>query len=143
SKGLYSNITPPYNTIQVNRSDENICERSILLDWNGYNNQTLGVLGYKIEYSEDAGNTFIEKEIVSDSTRAYKFVGLKPQATTCIRVQAILPNQDSSLSNVLCVFSQGLIPVENHYIQNISVNSDHVSMEYFPDPNVTIGEIVL
>lgn len=142
-KGLFSNITPPYNTIKVNRAEENLCKRSILLDWNGYNNQTQGVVGYKVEYSEDAGNTWIEKEILADSVRKYDFVGLKPQASTCVRIQAILPNQDSSSSNVLCVFSKGLIPVENHYIKNITVNSDHVAFEYIPDPNASIAEIVL
>ncbi len=142
-KGLFSNITPPYNTIKINRSDENLCKRSVLLNWNGYNNQGFGVIGYKVEYSQDAGNTWIEKEIIPDTARKYDFIGLLPQATTCIRIQAILPNQDSSLSNVICVYSQGLIPVENHYIQNITVNSDNVSMEYIPDPNAVIGEIVL
>jgi gliding motility-associated-like protein len=142
-KGLFSNITPPYNTIKISRTDEDVCKRSVVLDWNGYNNQKQPILGYKVEYSEDAGNTYIEKEIIADTTRKYEFVGLKPQATTCIRIQAILPNQDSSLSNVLCIFSQGLIPVENHYIQNITVNSDNVSLEYIPDPKVNIGEIVL
>lgn len=142
-KGLFSNITPAYNTMKVNRSEENLCKRSVILDWNGYNNQTQGVLGYQVDYSEDAGNTWIQKETLSDSARKYDFVGLKPQATTCIRIQAVLPNQDSSLSNVVCVYSQGLIPVENHYIKNISVNSDHVAFEYVPDPNANIAEIVL
>lgn len=142
-KGLFSNITPAYNTIKVNRSDENICKRSVLLDWNGYNNQGLEVLGYKVEYSEDGGNNYIEKEILADSARKYEFVGLTPQASTCIRIQAILPNQDSSLSNVICVFSQGLIPVKQHYIQNITINFDHVELIYIPDPNFNIDEIVL
>lgn len=142
-KGLFSNITPPYNTIKISRSDENLCKRSVVLEWNGYNNQNKGVLGYKVEYSEDAGNNYIEKETLADTARKYDFIGLTPQIATCIRIQAILPNKDSSLSNVLCFYSQGVVPIENHYIQNITVNSDHVSLEYIPDPKGIIGEIVL
>lgn len=141
-QGLFSNISNPYNTILVNRTEEDICKRSVTLDWNGYNNHTESVLGYRIDYSENGGN-FVVKETLAESARKYDFTGLTTQVNTCIRVVAILPGNEESLSNVVCVTGKGIAPMETHYIRNITVNPDHVEIEYIPDPAAEISEIAL
>lgn len=141
-QGLFSNISEPYNTILVSRTEEDICKRSVTLNWNGYNNHTEPVLGYRIDYSENGGS-FTAKESLEAGARAYDFTGLTPQVNTCIRVVAILPGNEESWSNVLCVTGKGIAPMESHYIRNITVNSDHVEIEYIPDPAAEISEIAL
>lgn len=143
SAGLFSNISPPYNTIMLKLSAEDLCRRAVTLEWNGYNNQTTGVLGYRIDYSTDGGNTFNEKSTLKDTIRKFDFIGLEPQIATCIRIVALLPGGEESWSNLSCIFSKSEIPPDHHYIQNITVRSDHVEIEYMADPKADIGEVAL
>ncbi|MCO5229995.1 MAG: gliding motility-associated C-terminal domain-containing protein [Chitinophagales bacterium] len=143
SAGLFSNITSAYNTMMLTSSEEDLCRRAVTLEWNGYNNQSNGVLGYRIDYSTDAGNTFQEKSTLKDTIRKFDFVGLTPKVSTCIRVVALLPNGEESWSNIICIYSQGEVPSDHHYIQNVTVLSDHVEIEYMADPKADIGELVL
>ncbi len=142
-KGLYSNITGAYNTIHLTYGDEDLCRRSIPLSWNGYNNQGNPVLGYRVDFSMDNGNTFVTRETLPDSIRQYTFTDLTVQEVTVIRVVALLPGNEESLSNIVAIFSKGVAAIENHYIQNITVNTDHVAIEYMPDPSAELGEIGL
>jgi len=141
--GLYGNISPPYNTILVSASEEEPCKRAVQLSWNGYNNQTQPVLGYRIDYSEDAGNTFQIKADLGSDARTFNFEGLTANISTCIRVVAILPENVVSYSNLLCVVGKGITPVEDHYIRSISVAPDHVLLEYIPDLKADMGEIAI
>ena len=143
TQGLYSNITAAYNTIRLKNGEENLCKRSTLLDWNGYNNQGLSVLGYKVEYSTDNGLTFLTKDTLPQDARQYDFVGLKPLSINIIRVVAMLPGGDESWSNAIHIISKGAVPADHHYIRNITVTSDHVELEYVPDPLAEIKDIVL
>lgn len=142
NKGLYSNITERYNTILLTLANEDICKRSVVLDWNGYNFHTERVQKYLIEYSID-GQAYQVKTEVNDSIRKYEFTDLTPLVNTCIRIVAELPNGEKSISNVACITSQSVPAVEDHYIQNITVRDDHVEIIYSPDDQVDLSEIAL
>jgi gliding motility-associated-like protein len=141
--GLLSNITPSYNTILVNKTEEEPCARSTTLSWNGYNNQSLGVDSYVVEYSTDAGNTFTTKATLPSTAREYIFSDLETGVVTCIRVKAVLPGGFFSNSNLTCIVGSGIAPVRNHFIQNISVESDGIVLEYIPDGSASFGEIAV
>jgi hypothetical protein len=141
--GLLGNITPSYNTIRVQASTEEPCTRAVTLTWNGYNNQGNGVLGYSVEFSNDAGNSFSVRESLPESARTYVYDALPVGAVTCIRIAAILPGGLVSNSNLLCIVGSGVAPVEVHYIKNLSVGAESVQIEYASDPNASFGELVL
>src|SRR5690606_5285429 len=124
-KGLYSNISERYNTIFLSNSDEDVCKRSVILEWNGYNYHTQRVDRYRIEHAVN-GADFELKEYVSDSVRKYEFVGLTPYAKNCIRIVAELPNGEESSSNIICLTSTSVPEVEKHYIENITVKGNEV-----------------
>lgn len=142
-QGLYSNITNEYNTIRLTNGEEDICKRSVQLKWNSYNNHGQSLSGYRIEYSMDNGNTYLAKDIVATDVLQYEFMDLTPQEVTFIRIVALLPGGESSLSNVVMILSKGIAPMEHHYIRNITVHEDHVELEYIPDPSAEISEIAL
>lgn len=141
--GLLSNITPSYNTILVNKTEEEPCARATTLSWNGYNNQALGVEGYIVEYSTDAGNSFTTRTTLPSAAREYIFSDLETGIATCIRIRAVLPGGLFSSSNLTCIVGSGVAPVKNHFIQNISVEPDGIVMEYIPDGSASFGEIVV
>lgn len=141
--GLLSNITPSYNTILVNNTEEEPCTRATTLTWNGYNNQSLGVDAYIVEFSTDGGNTFISRATLPGTARDYIFSDLKTGVATCIRIKAVLPGGLISNSNLTCIVGAGVTPVQNHFIQNISVESDGVQLEYLPDGNAPFEEVVV
>lgn len=141
-KGLYSNITAAYNTIKLTHGEENICKRSVLLEWNGYNNIT-PVLGYRIDYSMDNGSTYQTKDTLEATARSYEFLNLAVQEMTTIRVVALLANHEESWSNVVKVIGKGVAPPRHHYIRNVTVKDDYVELEYVPDLLAEVSEIAL
>ncbi len=141
-EGLYSNITAAYNTVRLTHGEEDLCKRSIVLQWNGYNTIT-PVNGYHVEYSTDHGANFYIKDTLSDKVREYEFKGLTPEENTLIRISAILSNGEVSHSNIISFTSEGVAEAKNHFIRNITVADDHVEVEYVPDPAVEIDEIAL
>jgi gliding motility-associated-like protein len=141
--GLLGNITPSYNSILLENSPEEPCNRATTLTWNGYNNQNIGVLGYIVEYSTDGGNTYTRKDSLSESARSYVFNGLEVNKSNCIRVRAVLPGGLFSSSNLICIVGAGITPVENHYIQKINVRPASIQLEYIADASAPFVELVL
>lgn len=141
--GLLGNITPSYNSILLENSPEEPCNRATTLTWNGYNNQSAGVLGYIVEYSLDGGNTYIRKDSLPESSRSYVFNGLEVNKSNCIRVRAVLPGDLFSSSNLICIVGAGITPVENHFIQSINVGAASIKLEYIADPSAPFNELVL
>lgn len=141
--GLLGNITPSYNTMKLEVGDEEPCARAVTLTWNGYNNQSAGVLNYVIEISTDAGATFTAIDTLGEAVRTYILNGLSVDVVTCIQVRALLPGGISSVSSLACKLGTGVAPVELHYIQNLSVGSDAVTIEYVADANAPVNEPVL
>ncbi|MCO5247403.1 MAG: gliding motility-associated C-terminal domain-containing protein [Chitinophagales bacterium] len=142
STGLFSNITEAFNTILLTREEEDLCKRSIVLHWNGYNNHSDGVLGYRIDYKEGTGMFTVANTLASDA-RIYNFIGLKANAENCIRVVALLPDGNESWSNEVCLISQSVAPVYHHYIYNVTVKDDHVELTYQSDMQADVQELAL
>ena len=143
SSGLFSNITEAYNTINLTREEEDLCKRSVVINWNGYNNHNEGVIAYRIDYSNSNTGTFTPKDTLEESVRTYDFKGLIANQQNCIRVVALLPNGHESWSNVVCLNSQSVAPVDFHYISNIYVKDDHVELIYHSDNSADIQDIAL
>jgi gliding motility-associated-like protein len=130
--GLLGNITGANNTILLNQIADDPCQRAITLSWSRYYNATVN--GFVVEMKKQGEPDFSPVAQLIANDTLYQLKDLTPDVLFEVRIKALL-NGDSSLSNVLTTSARGVLPVENHYIFQLSQVGESIELVYEPDPN--------
>ncbi len=97
------------------------CLQAIQLSWTAYKFGNIDPLSYEIQTNTE-GAGFITRGTTGVSTLNFSLKDIPFRQKYCIRIKAILPNNDSSFSNELCFDSINIVQKpKDDYIRNISV----------------------
>lgn len=135
--------TVAHSTILLT-TEMSFCEQHIKLTWNGYETWANGTDNNQIWLGIDGSPLAFEHQISANDTLAY-ITGVIDDSEYCISILAEENGRSvTSASNVVCVVSDVLAPIEQIRISNASVDaSDQVVIDWEMNSNADILDLQL
>ncbi len=142
--GNISLFTEPQSTILLEISDISICEQTIRLDWNLYQNWTDGIDRHEVWVSRNGAPSAIV-ETVSGTTNSYTFQNANDKDTYCFSVRAVRTGTEVfSNSNEVCETLDIVQPVKDFILKNVSYNgTGGIEVSWTWDPTSEIASFAI
>ncbi len=139
--GRRGTIGEPYNSILLENLQQDKCTRSFTFSWNGYENYSVGTLGYSIGVSVNSG-AYTSIDTVPENQLIYLYENAINGNQYCFRVSAILPNNFIAHSNTVCDSAKVVDAPRGAHLRNASViDANTIHVEYYPDSAGIIDDL--
>lgn len=125
--------------LQVGTPDK--CTQTASLSWQPYKIGGAQVVNYEIQKSINGGPFAVDGTSTAATTN-YLLQNIPFHDTVCVRINAILPNGTSALSNERCFSADVIQKPVNDYIRNISVENGSIVIEYRKDTSAAPPRVV-
>ena len=138
--GNTSLVGTPQETLFLNASEADPCERTISLSWEPYENWPNGVESYEILVSVNGGARTVAATIDGSAT-SYDFENVGDQDVYCFEVRAVQEGTNiTSTSNEICSTPMVIQGVRDFLVYNASVTEDNeVELAWVWDPTAALS----
>ncbi|MDX1942863.1 MAG: gliding motility-associated C-terminal domain-containing protein [Saprospiraceae bacterium] len=140
--GNSSLVPPPHSTMLLKAEGSSVCDRSVKLSWNAYQNWDGGVDSNKIWVTENGGSP---KQVgfTIGNQNTFTFANAQPGIEYCFYVQAKEKNSTNSASSNLVCLTVDVIPGISELIAtNATVTPDNkVNLTWFWNDNAQLDKL--
>ncbi len=126
-------FSEPHNSILLKSGTPDLCNRSVLLEWNAYNNYAAGIVNYVADITHVvSGVVTKEQALIAPNTVFYTVTDLENNEQLSARVGAILPSGDTAWSQIVgpTTISVAVVP-DDAYIRSAMITSDTIIVDFY------------